>query len=106
MMKLRNIPLLVVPFALGLFSVSCATPRAPSSGKTVTACPDCQVVTRLEYVFEGYQIIDTVERKRHDCPGCQGQIMTFLKEGKFEHRCSVCGKSPYTCNVAHAGKSS
>ncbi len=35
------------------------------------------------------------------CPGCQGAIKTFFKEGKLKHKCSVCKESPFTCPVIH-----
>lgn len=33
------------------------------------------------------------------CPGCSGVLKTFLTEGKWKHKCSLCAQRPFTCPV-------
>lgn len=35
------------------------------------------------------------------CPGCQGAITTFAREGKLKHKCSICSEKPFKCPVFH-----
>jgi len=35
------------------------------------------------------------------CPGCQGAITTFAREGKLKHKCSICAEKPFKCPVFH-----
>lgn len=35
------------------------------------------------------------------CPGCQGAITTFAREGKLRHKCSICSEKPFKCPVFH-----
>jgi hypothetical protein len=37
------------------------------------------------------------------CPGCQGAITTFAREGKLKHKCSICSQKPFKCPVFHPG---
>ena len=36
-----------------------------------------------------------------NCPGCQGAITTFAREGKLKHKCSICTEKPFKCPVVH-----
>lgn len=99
-MNLRISALILTATLVGLLSVSCVTTR--NSGGDAIACPDCRVVVTYviddAVVFDG---LDPAEQRRHDCPGCEGFLTSFLKGGKLGHRCSICANSPYTCNVKH-----
>ena len=81
--------------------VSCSTLGTNSQNAGLIACPDCRVVVEVDDSIEDYSNTPT-PITRHDCPGCQGRIATLFKEGKFEHRCSICKDSPYSCDVTHA----
>ena len=35
------------------------------------------------------------------CPGCQGALTTFAREGKLKHKCSICAQKPFKCPVFH-----
>ena len=35
------------------------------------------------------------------CPGCQGVLTTFAREGKLKHKCSICAQRPFKCPVFH-----
>jgi hypothetical protein len=37
----------------------------------------------------------------HRCEGCQGVLTPFFREGKFQHQCSICKETPFTCPVVH-----
>ena len=37
----------------------------------------------------------------HRCEGCQGTLITFFREGKFQHKCSICKETPFTCPVIY-----
>ena len=37
----------------------------------------------------------------HRCEGCQGVLITFFREGKFQHKCSIRKETPFTCPVIH-----
>ena len=95
---LLNSAIALVTIAL----VSCATQEtAVLAGKNVVACPECRVVVeRIDDVYDSEA--NGTEVRRHECTGCQGRLETFLKEGKFEHRCTICANSPYGCQVRKA----
>jgi hypothetical protein len=67
-------------------------------------CPDCKVMvvpidpSILEADPSGSMSSTTT---KHTCPGCQGFVKTFFKEGKLEHKCSVCAQGPFTCPISH-----
>lgn len=70
-------------------------------------CPQCKVVTITPRVpvFEGegkpLRLRSEETETEHSCPGCQGALTTFFKEGKFQHQCSICEQEPFSCPVAH-----
>lgn len=116
-MNLRISALGMAAALASLLSVSCATTRN-SANKPGLVCPQCRVVVTYvesdELPFEGLEslVVDgadsvalgdpgPVEQLRHECPGCEGHLRSLFKRGKFEHRCSVCEKTPYTCKIAH-----
>lgn len=91
--------------AMAAMLSSCATTGGGNVGGKGVACPQCRNVVLQNRVFEGwdYELHGGPEEiVKHECPGCQGALTTLLKEGKFQHKCSVCEKTPYTCNVQHA----
>jgi len=83
-----------------VFAAGCASTRP---AKQVAVCPECKTV--VEEISRGsesdYGAWNTREERRHSCPGCQGALITFFKEGKFQHKCSICSQGPFTCPVVH-----
>ena len=82
----------------------CATSR---STEQALVCPQCKEVTltRTISVFEGEGNLpprqEEVTETKHSCPGCQGALTTFFKEGKLQHKCSICQQAPFSCPVYH-----
>ena len=85
---------------VGTLFVSCSTLGTTSKNAGAIACPDCRVVVETDSNIEDYSNTPT-PFLRHECPGCEGRITSVLKEGKLQHRCSTCEKSPYSCDVDH-----
>lgn len=98
-MKLQIPAVALAGTVASLFFVSCVTPQ--SSGENVTACPECRVVVYMGEDPNDYENLDLVERTKQSCPGCEGHLTRYFKKGKFEHGCSICEKSPYSCDVVH-----
>ena len=81
------------------FATGCASTKTTTQA---TVCPECKTV--IEQVSTGrpeYDLYETREERRHSCPGCQGALVTFYKEGKFQHKCSICSQGAFTCPVVH-----
>lgn len=82
----------------------CATSRGTEQA---LVCPQCKevTITRTIPVFEGDGNLppreEEVTETKHSCPGCQGALTTFFKEGKLRHKCSICEQSPFSCPIAH-----
>jgi len=79
----------------------CATSQPT---KQAMVCPQCKMVSierpPIPHSPDDYQPIrEQVEV--HECPGCQGSLTTFFKEGKLQHKCSVCEQMPFTCPFSH-----
>ena len=89
---------------VSLLLTSCVTYRKPDGD--VLACPECRVVTYIVEDPTAFASREYVEKTRLECKGCQGALITYFKEGKYEHRCSFCDDTPYTCSVTHPGESS
>ena len=93
--------------------VSCATAREAKKQEALV-CPQCRMV-EVKYVsiqpggnYPGFRQsrwgsrgVYTGTTYEHRCEGCQGILMTFLREGKFQHKCSICSETPFTCPVIH-----
>lgn len=110
---------------------SCATSTPPpttAGGKVrkteSIVCPQCKMVAVATYgvpfqahpwVFSspsagwypgwssfGWGGLSYPQKAYEDkCPGCQGVLMTFAREGKLKHKCSVCAQKPFKCPVFH-----
>lgn len=107
--RLGTLPLLVVAGGSFLAVNGCAsTNETAGKGEQALVCPQCKMVAVTvnrpyisgsgpgAYLGGRKQTVD-----RDTCPGCQGAITTFFKEGKLTHKCSVCKESPFTCPVLH-----
>jgi hypothetical protein len=91
--------------------VSCAPGEAKKQEALV--CPQCRMVeVRSAFVrphgrYPGFPhrsasgAIYHGTTYEHRCEGCQGAIITFFREGKFQHKCSICAETPFTCPVIH-----
>jgi hypothetical protein len=96
-------------FTLGttLAVTGCATTEGANKKEKALVCPQCKMVAvqtvqpaaNAQAGWSGRLQPTTVYRDQ--CPGCQGAIETFFREGKWKHKCSVCKDSPYTCPVFH-----
>jgi hypothetical protein len=114
---------LVLPFE------GCATSASSGESKTALVCPQCRMVETVAYLPVGpsfsragvgaygvadpgypntgvgaYGVADvgypnTVHK--HTCPGCQGTLTSFVREGKWQHKCSICEQHAFTCSVIH-----
>jgi hypothetical protein len=93
--------------------MSCATAREARKQEALV-CPQCRMVevktvsTRPGGRYPGFPHsrwgsggIYTRTAYEHRCEGCQGVLMTFFREGKFQHKCSICKETPFTCPVIH-----
>ena len=104
-MKLQILTISLLSLAGTALFVGC-TSLSSATGKQGTVCPDCKVVVETQRVqiddFEYYAYGDQeVEVKRHRCPGCQGAVMTLIKEGTFQHKCTTCEGKPFVCSLSH-----
>src|SRR6516165_3252694 len=85
-----------------LLAVSAVAPPfypRPLRLKHQNRCPECKMVPVTNPYRWG-------RSSRHQvyvdqCPGCQGAIVTLLKEGKLQHKCSICKEKPFNCPVFH-----
>lgn len=87
----------LVVAGLAVFAIDCATTQP---GQQALVCPQCKTV----YISDdGSESPSAFGRGPgvHHCPGCQGSMRTWLKEGKFEHKCSICQEQGYVC-AGHA----
>lgn len=82
----------------------CATSKPKEQA---LVCPQCKVVTITPRVpiFDGegkpLRLRGEQTETYHSCPGCHGALATFFKEGKFQHKCSICERERSSCPVAH-----
>jgi hypothetical protein len=97
-MKTVYATLFATPFLLA----SCAINSTPNQA---AVCPDCETV-----VFEDIDVStgtnQPIYRTSHHCPGCQGALVTLFKNGKLEHRCSICNEKGFSCPINHPIKKS
>jgi len=75
------------------------TAQAKTPKQEALVCPECKMVAVTNPYRWG-------RSSRHQvyvdqCPGCQGAIVTLLKEGKLQHKCSICKEKPFKCPVFH-----
>lgn len=79
---------------------SCVLHPSPDQA---TVCPACETVLIEDIdVTDGTPVV--THHREHDCPGCQGcqgALVTFFKEGKLQHRCSICGDGGFRCPINH-----
>ena len=92
-----------IAFLSGCASTFRSENSGMSDGQAATACPQCKSVLvqpsesyYMQWAEEGYTEPAQLE---HECPGCQGALTTLFKEGKLEHKCSVCESGPYSCEL-------
>ena len=72
----------------------CASTDGPKNKQQALVCPQCK---RVEFRTGPPHYTDSKDA----CPRCQGAMETLLKEGRLEHKCSICKQSPFTCPVLH-----
>ncbi|MCG3147760.1 MAG: hypothetical protein PCFJNLEI_01201 [Verrucomicrobiae bacterium] len=88
---------LTVAASVLALATGCATSR-PTAQQAVV-CPGCKsVLVRPEGGLEAFSF--ALAGGEHRCPGCQGALATWLKEGTLQHKCSLCQDAPYSC-AAH-----
>ena len=103
-----TLPLLLATAGLLALSGCAGTNDTGGKGKQALVCPQCKMVAvtverpvfRSGGRFGGYGSGATTIYE-DTCPGCQGAIETFFKEGKLKHKCSVCKETPFICPVFH-----
>jgi hypothetical protein len=98
-----------------LFVEGCATGKSSGEPKTALVCPQCKMVETVTWLPAGpsfsragvgaYGVADlgypAGNRKQHACPGCQGMLTSFAREGKWQHKCSICKQRAFSCPVVH-----
>jgi|SRR5581483_2496151 len=119
----------IVALTFGALLQSCATENASTAASRdagnkpgeALVCPQCKMVAVpfyrpippyvyypgfpggfpgwSTYAWGGLSLPPTTYEDR--CPGCQGAITTFVREGKLQHRCSICREKPFKCPVPH-----
>ena len=85
--------------------VSCGTTGVAKKQEALV-CPQCRMVKVKTVSYHpgggrysgGSYPVTTYE---HRCEGCQGALITFFREGKLQHKCSICKETPFTCPVIH-----
>jgi len=109
-----------IPWALAVAALLQGCSSIASNGGTEQAlvCPQCKMVKTVAwlpagpsfsragvsaYGVNGLYPSGTVSK--HSCPGCQGTLTTFTREGKWEHKCSICRQRAFSCPVIHPGES-
>lgn len=50
---------------------------------------------------ERYATKILLSNRQNKCPGCQGILSRFAREGKWQHRCSICEQRAFQCPVLH-----
>jgi hypothetical protein len=98
--KLYLVAPIVLALAVGV--TGCATNQPK---KQALVCPDCKMVEvavdTSRWEPDAATPTASTTRMEHSCPGCQGALKTFFKEGKLQHKCSVCAQNAFTCPVSH-----
>ena len=112
---------LAIPaLAFGSLFSGCATTLLPAPAQANTprqealVCPECKMVAVTTYqpLSSGFGgpgwrsygwggPANPLHVYQHQCPGCQGAIVTLFKEGKLQHKCSICKEKPFNCPVVH-----
>jgi hypothetical protein len=92
--------------------LSCATPGETKKQEALV-CPQCRMVeVRSAFVRSHGRYPGFPHRTasgpiyhgttyEHRCESCQGVLTTLFREGKFQHQCSICKETPFTCPVVH-----
>lgn len=88
---------IIISVILATLLASCAT---SSNSSNATVCPDCETVLLDSKVYDD-GTYEPLVHKSHSCPGCQGALTTLFKEGKLQHRCSICSKQGFSCPISH-----
>src|SRR5215207_1551614 len=98
----------VLAMAAAAVLMSCAMAREARKQEALV-CPQCRMVeVRSAFVqhrgrYPGFPHrtasggIHRGATYEHRCEGCQGVLTTFFREGKFQHQCSICKETPFTC---------
>lgn len=85
----------------------CTTTGDGGRNQQAMVCPKCKTVAVRTVQPSGNAQAGWTGNLRpttvyeHQCPGCQGAMKTFFREGEWKHKCSVCKDTPYTCPVIH-----
>ena len=90
------------------------TAQAKTPKQEALVCPECKMVAVTTYQplssgfgGPGWRSYGwggpayPLHVYQHQCPGCQGAIVTLFKEGKLQHKCSICKEKPFNCPVVH-----
>lgn len=93
---MKAVVIFLVTTLAGLL-VGCATVEPENSVKRAAVCPQCKTVYFASDGSERTDAFGVGGGGTHRCPGCQGSFTTWLKEGKFEHRCTLCQQQPFDC---------
>lgn len=97
-----NHPSLLVIATAALLLGGCATSATRHSDE-VLVCPQCRTVQHTERLpFNSRRGGSrTVTHYRHECPGCHSAMESFVKSGKWQHKCSTCEGTAFTCPTIH-----
>ena len=105
-------------FAIALLLQSCASTTVSSGPEQALVCPRCKTVETVAWLPAGPSfsragvsaygvngLYPSPSFKKHECPGCRGAMTTFARQGKWEHRCSICQQGTFSCPIIHPTES-
>jgi hypothetical protein len=105
--------------ALPLFVITtllngCSSITSNSGTQQALVCPRCKTVETVAWLPAGPSfsrpgvsaygvngLYPSPAFKKHECPGCKGVIATFARQGRWEHRCSICERGTFSCSIVH-----
>lgn len=95
----------LIALTLAVLVSSCTTNgarREAPPAKTGVVCPECRTVVLGPFPSSSdWRGGPPSYTHRHTCSGCQGVITIYGEEEQFQHECSVCKQSPYSCRITH-----
>jgi hypothetical protein len=92
----------------------CSSVASSSDAQQALVCPQCKMVKTVAWLPAGPSfsragvsaygvngLYPSATMTKHSCPGCQGTLTTFAREGKWEHKCSICQQHAFSCPIMH-----
>ena len=96
----------------------CSSVASTGGTQQALVCPQCKMVETVAWLPAGPSfsragvsaygvngLYPSATLTKHSCPGCQGALTTFTREGKWEHKCSICQQRAFSCPIIHPNES-